>query len=122
MFTRARWVIGLSVLAVAAAGCADEGSSTPTAIPTQPFSGRVVEADFGAKWPFTFGSGQLACKGSKGVGEVTFAANGTTYALNGLARQTGKYADGFEIQAKDANGLAKGDLNAVIAKGLTLCK
>ena len=76
----------------------------------------------GAKWPFTVESGTLKCDGKAGVGDVTFETSGKVYAVNGTARSRGKGADAFAILAKDATGVAKGDLIAVIAQGLALCK
>jgi Protein of unknown function (DUF2511) len=42
----------------------------------------VKRSDYGKAWPFTVDSGVLACEGA---GAVTFEANGTRYAVNGIA-------------------------------------
>ncbi|MCJ8138435.1 DUF2511 domain-containing protein [Falsirhodobacter halotolerans] len=45
----------------------------------------VGAAEYGADWPLTVDSGVLACRKSA----ATIRASGTTYALNGTARQAG---------------------------------
>lgn len=113
-------VVVIIVISAAASGGDDKDKAvkTPTSAP-----GFISRTSMGAAWPFTVESGVVKCSGKNGVGEVTFvASNGTTYAVNGLARSAGKYPDAFDIQAFDANRVAKGDLNAVIARGLALCK
>ena len=48
--------------------------------------GRIVtEQDFGAAWPFTVPEGRLRCTKAS----VTFEADGSTYAINGIAQSRG---------------------------------
>lgn len=114
----------LLIIVAAALGSSEEDdpASAPTSTPA-PDRAEISRATMGEAWPFTVESGRLACKSLGGsVGAVTFTTGNTTYALNGIARTSGQYADGFEIQRFDSSGVASGDLNAVIARGLDLCK
>lgn len=90
------------------------------AAPAQP-AGYVSRAMLGDQWPLTVEDGTLACTGSGGSGAVTFTANGTMYALNGVARQQSTGADIAPIWAADGSG-AKRDLGPLIEKGLALCR
>jgi hypothetical protein len=77
------------------------------------------EAD-GKVWPLTVDSGTLACEpGSR----ITFEADGTTYAVNGLAKGDGSYADIDPIWADDGSGLGlKVDISHLNEVGQTLCE
>jgi len=44
----------------------------------------------GCEWPLTVSEGTIWCVGA---GRLVFEADGTQYALNGLAKGTGEYAD-----------------------------
>lgn len=105
----------LAIVGMVLAACGDDDSQASA---TRAPSGSITRADYGAEWPFTVDSGQLACKGSA----VTLKAGGVTYAVNGTARSQQLGVDVFGITAKDAAGVAKGNLNRVIADGLKLCK
>ena len=82
----------------------------------------ITRADLGDRWPLTVESGVLRCKGSGGVGEVTFASGGTVYAVNGNAKATGRYADISAIWSDDPlqPGI-KADMAALADAGLRLC-
>lgn len=85
--------------------------------------GAVSRDQLGDEWPFTVDSGMVACDGANGVGEVTFTAEGTTYAVNGLAIQTGQYAEIDTIWADDPTiPGAKKSIGPIIDLGLALCE
>lgn len=83
----------------------------------------ITKQEFGATWAFTIDEGVLSCKGSNGVGEVLFTANGKTYAVNGTAQGTKKYLPIDDVWADDPliPG-AKKNIGAFIEKGLNLCR
>jgi hypothetical protein len=85
--------------------------------------GAVSKAELGEEWPFTVSEGVIHCEGSGGVGAVTFEANGTTYAVNGFAKDQDVGADIEEIWADDptAPGLKK-NIGPIIDRGLALCE
>ncbi|WP_419950532.1 DUF2511 domain-containing protein [Candidatus Palauibacter sp.] len=75
-------------------GCAEPSNSVRST--RSPESGglqqerEISRADFGETWPFTVGSGMLRC----GPGDaVTFTADGTVYAVNGVATTFGSGVD-----------------------------
>jgi hypothetical protein len=112
-------LIGISLLALSA--CASSGTDGASGGGTS----HVSKADMGRQWPLTVDSGVLACSGSSGAGEVTFRApDGTTYAVNGLAKSGGN-ADIRPIWAPDrsmgpAMGMKK-NISPLIERGLRLC-
>lgn len=78
----------------------------------------VRRSDFGRAWPLTVTSGVLNCEGLA----VTFTANGTTYAVNGFARQMDRWPDINPIWADAGIGLGyKKDIGPLIERGLELC-
>ncbi len=87
-----------------------------------PSTGReVTRQEFGDRWPFTVERGVVICL----VGHVAvFRAGGVTYALNGLARQRGGYADIRPIWLDDPEypGLLKVSLGPILDAALDLCK
>jgi hypothetical protein len=84
---------------------------------------RIARQDFGNAWPFTVEEGVLSCKGKGGVGEVVLTANGTTYALNGVAKGTKKYRPIDDIWAENPSlAGTKKDIGPIIERGLKLCK
>jgi hypothetical protein len=88
-------------------------------------AGHVTRADMGDSWPLSVSEGTLHCEGKDGVGAVTFTANGTAYAVNGLAkaaRYKGRYKDIDAIWAKGDGYQPKKDIGPLIQRGLTLCK
>jgi hypothetical protein len=105
------------------AGCASGGHDSQ--------SQEVSRAKFHRQWPFTISRGTLICDGSGGMGAVVLKTpDGTTYAINGIARGERYTYDGsrpvdFEhrIWRNDPHdrGL-KVDVGPIIAEGLSLCK
>jgi hypothetical protein len=90
----------------------------------------VTREEYGDAWPFTVDSGVLKgvptgqrTAGGTDLVEVTFTSGGTTYALNGIARDTRKYAEIDGIWASDPNivGLKK-NVGPIIDRGLALVK
>lgn len=70
-------------------------------------------------WPLSAEEGVLACHPAFAV---TFAADGTEYAINGLARQRDEWAevDPIWLDNPDVEGL-KVNIGPLIDLGLTLC-
>lgn len=86
-------------------------------------AGAVSKDDLGEAWPFSVSEGVLDCEGSGGVGAVTFEANGTTYAVNGVAKDQGAGADIEEIWLDDPTiPGAKKSISPIIDRGLALCE
>jgi hypothetical protein len=95
--------------------------------PGRQHSARVSQAQFGHRWPLTVDCGVLFCDATGdqgGVNGVYFTApDGTVYAVNGTARNSGDYPDIDPIWAPD-RGFGKGvkkDIGVLIDKGLRLC-
>ena len=84
---------------------------------------KITKQEFGEAWAFTVDEGILSCKGSYGIGEVLFMANGKIYAVNGTAKGTKKYLPIDDIWAADPKiAGAKKNIGAFIEKGLKLCQ
>jgi Protein of unknown function (DUF2511) len=77
----------------------------------------VSRTDFRGDWPLTVESGVLACESA---GAVTFTANGTTYAVNGIAESQDAGADIDPIWTDTGAGLKK-NIGPLIDRGLELC-
>ena len=106
---RKRNYLGLGFLLIA-------GCSAPNNAVT------ITEAEFGKTWPFTVSSGILKCEKSGKSESVTFTIpDGTTYGVNGAARDKGHpdpkpiWKPNPEIQGARIN------IGAIIDKGRTLC-
>lgn len=83
----------------------------------------ITKAQFGDKWLFKIDEGLLECRGDNSIGEVVLTANGKTYAINGVAKQSGKYAPTEEILIDNSKASAmKNDLSPFINEGLKMCK
>ncbi len=82
----------------------------------------ITASQFGEDWPFTVDQGTLSCTGQDGVGDVLFTVDTVTYAVNGLAQQSGRYADLRAIWADHPSrpGLKK-NIQPIIKHGLALC-
>ena len=119
-------------LALAAAGCGgggggggneDGGAMAPEETQTGEVDREITitKQRFGAGWPFTVDEGILRCKGSLGIGAVTFEANGKVYALNALAEDEGHpFAD--PVLAKDPTGRGKKSLTPILDEArVTVC-
>jgi len=80
----------------------------------------VKSSDLGNAWPLTVAEGRLECRG---VNEVVFTANSVTYALNGQALGSKKYApvNSIWLADPDIEGNKK-NIGALIDRGLSLCK
>jgi hypothetical protein len=107
----------LIVLVLIAAACGSgSGDSTGSSAP-----GKITEAELGEEWPFTVSEGILRCHGSAGFGAVTFEADGTEYAVNGVAKGQ-DYPPVDPVWADDptVDGLKK-NIGPVIDRGLDLC-
>ena len=106
----------LVVLALAVVACGGGGDNQ---------SEKITRDSFDGTWPFTVDSGTLRCDGSGGFGSVTFEAERTVYAINGVATQRG---DGEDVRPiwKDNPDLSSGgpkvSIGDVINEGLALCK
>jgi hypothetical protein len=122
-YSRIRPFLPIVALIALAATLYFTWGSNDTFTPTPP--GMLRQADFGEKWPLTVAEGQIECRNAtkSGFGEVVFTANGTTYAVNGIAMQTDRYADIKAIWRDDPSvqGL-KIDISPVLNRGLELCK
>ena len=90
-----------------------------TAQKTTEKEAKVTRDEFGNSWPFTVLEGTLACQDGQ---EVVFTANSQTYAVNGLAASSEKYAEIHAIWAD--NPLAPGtrkDIGPILDRGTKLC-
>lgn len=99
--------------------CGSDSSGTP-----DDDSNTVGRSDLGKAWPLTVDSGELNCEGSGGVGQATITVDGTTYALNGLAKSNDANEDIQPIWAEDKRlgmGLKK-DIGPLIDRALELCE
>lgn len=90
----------------------------------------ITRIEYGDAWPFTVDNGVLRGKptgkrtsGGSILAEVTFTANGTTYALNGIARESQRYAEVDAVWAKDPSipGANK-SIGPIIERGLELAR
>lgn len=127
-----RAIVALALLVAlggAACGSSDQtGSKDETTETTEAPAddGAISRADLGEKWPLTVESGTLACDGvAEGAGDVTFTSEGTTYALNGLAKGRAARNGWAEIDPiwaddPDVPGL-KVNIGPLIDRGLALC-
>jgi hypothetical protein len=109
-------VIAQVALALAIAACGGGGDDQ---------SEKISNDSFDGTWPFTVDSGTLRCDGSEGFGSVTFEADGTVYAINGVARQRGDGEDVRPIWKDNPDPIAGGpkvSIGDVINEGLALCK
>lgn len=74
-------------------GCSPGSAPTNRAADELPGDGEIVRAsDFGDRWPFTVAEGRVNCMGP-GSNVVFTAPDGRTYAINGTARGSRRWAD-----------------------------
>lgn len=107
-----------------------ESTETPEPKITKESSdGKVTKQEFGKDWAFSVDEGVLSCNGKNGIGGVIFAANGKTYAVNGVAKSTKEYLPIEDIWLDDPQWAnipemkgVKIDIGPFIKKGLELCK
>lgn len=84
----------------------------------------MSRAELGAEWPLTVDEGTVSCEGiGERLGQVYFTAEGTTYAVNGLAQGASDGPDIDQIWADDPemDGL-KINIGPIIDRGLDLCR
>jgi hypothetical protein len=97
--------------------------STTTAVTTTP-PGYISEATWTeGEWPFTVSEGVLLCTNAGSLPwQVTFTANGVTYAANVTALLAHQYAD-MTVIMRDSPTIpgTKINLRPVIQRGLALC-
>jgi hypothetical protein len=101
------------VVGLVTAGCGGGSGSSANTLDVSKATWHAGE------WPFTVASGTLACVEPPADGAVTFAANGTTYAVNGTAADSG-YKDIHPIWKRAGGGL-RVYIGDMIDKGLALC-
>jgi hypothetical protein len=86
---------------------------------------KVTAAELGDEWPFTVDEVVITARGERGVGPVVVAAEGTTYAVNGLARQAGEWPEVESIWAENNEypgmGLRK-SIEPIITRGHDLIR
>ncbi len=112
-----RWPFVVTTCTSLLVGCAS-GQNTDER--DAALSGEVSAEEFGAEWPLTVPAGELRCEDGS---SVTFTHDGTTYAVNGTARGTGRWPDIDPIWAPDpgVEGL-KVNIGPLIDRGLALCE
>jgi len=113
---RVRVLLANALLAAALVACSGSGGCPPD-VGVDATCEEIARADFGSDWPLTVAEGTLACEGA---GAVTFTAEGTTYAVNGLAAGMDRWADIDPIWAPAPGGLKK-NIGPLIDRGLALC-
>lgn len=87
----------------------------------QPTGKLITRKDYGNNWPFIVDEVYLDCQGFS----VTVTANGTTYAVNGRAKDFTDYPDVTPIWAIDTSfndPTVRKDIGPIIDAGLELCK
>jgi hypothetical protein len=98
--------------------------STTAAVTTTP-PGYISEATWtDGEWPFTVSEGVLMCTNVGSIPwQVTFTANGVTYAVNGAALLAHLYAD-MTVIMRDSPAIpgTKVNLRPVVQRGLALCR
>lgn len=99
--SRRVWIaIAIVVLVVVwLRGGFDEGADESGSVSSDAVT--MTRSDLGAGWPLTVEEGVVSCEGG---GEVYFTAEGTTYAVNGLAQGNSDLPDIDAIWADDPNG------------------
>ncbi|HEX2296249.1 MAG TPA: DUF2511 domain-containing protein [Actinomycetota bacterium] len=128
--------VGLLLAVTLQTGCADAETTRPAEEPPAgeaaeekieeavrelaPNEALMTRADYGKDWPLTVDEGIVSCEGA---GEVYFEAEGTTYAVNGLAlgRYRGPQIDRIWAADPEIKGL-KIDIGPIIDTGLELCE
>ena len=105
----------LGVIVCFALGFLGISAIDPAIDPERPRDGiEIRKSDYGERWPFKIARGWLRCEGA---GAIILSAQGTDYAVNGLA--SSRYAP---IQAVWKSDQADDiDAGPIISRGLTLC-
>lgn len=117
------------VLAIGAAGCGEDSSTSgqaPAKEQAAPDPGALAVSDFPkGEWPLTVSKGVVRCEGSDGSGSVIFRApDGMDYAVNGTAMTVKQDLPNIEaIWKKDPDVPGtRINIGPVIDKGLELCE
>lgn len=113
--TRFSGVLVAALMVLSACSLSEDASDEPASNEQ-----KMSRADLGDDWPLTVESGIVRCEGA---GEIYFdAANGTTYAVNGLAlgRDTAPKIDPIWANNPDIKG-TKINIGPIIDQGLELC-
>lgn len=104
-----------------AAGCGSSSSDTPSSSPS---ALTLAKSDLGDQWPLTVSPVTLHCEVDGTYKYVTFDYDGTTYALNGSARQVVDDHGWKDFQPKlwadNPESGGKVVANDLITRGLTL--
>lgn len=91
----------------------------PTTVPTIALpAGYVTKVDYGDKWPFTVEEGEVRCLP---VRKVVFISEGTTYAVNGTAKNDYPEIAPIWLDNPTIEGL-KVNLQPILNLGLSLCQ
>lgn len=118
-------IAAVCALLIAGAGCSADTDDAPSA-PSPSASAaelHLTEADLGDDWPLSIDEVTLHCEVSSPYQLVTFDSGGTTYALNGSARQiadTQGWTDFEEVWLADGMG-GHVSAQALVDRGLKLC-
>lgn len=99
------------------ASCAGSGESGQSEAPS-PSERQVSRAEFGEAWPFTVDEGYVDCLPAQAA---VFKANGTTYAINGLARSRYPAVDPIWRDNPEIPG-TKVSIGSMIDLALEQCK
>lgn len=105
----------------------------PTQPPPSHPQGYVSREILGDEWPLTVDDGVLGCElvqvSDASYASVTFTSGGITYAVNGVARASGTYAEIDPIWAvspyslpDDPLGPLRIDIGPLIDRGIALCR
>ncbi|MGH2788898.1 MAG: DUF2511 domain-containing protein [Actinomycetota bacterium] len=104
-----------TLLVILAGACEESGGSGSVGENEEEMS----RSDLGGDWPLTVEEGVVSCEGA---GEVYFTAEGTKYAVNGLAQGASNGPDIDAIWADDPGGGGlKINIGPIIDRGLELC-
>ena len=101
----------------AAAEAAEEPETEPADPCPTDGNEREVSAECIEPWPLTVDSGTLACNAAS----VTIVADGTVWAVNGMASTRDDGAEIDPIWADGQDGIPKVSIGGLIDAGLDLC-
>ena len=99
-------------------------ATRPALRPAPDGTARISRSEYGEAWPFTVAEGVLRGIALGGpLVEVSFTANGVTYAVNGVARSNKKYHPLEDIWVKDPHlPIARINIGPIIDRGLKLAR
>ncbi|MFC8731561.1 DUF2511 domain-containing protein [Luteimicrobium sp. NPDC057192] len=117
--TRPLALAAAAAILLAVTGCSSDSGTSNDGLADQPIDGVSYAADHGETWPLTVDKVSVLCPGNN---QLVIAAGGQSYAVNGLAKQTGEYDDIFDIWKDDPdNPGAKLDLTPVQELAESIC-